>query len=230
MGQEEKIKSALETACKQYNKEHMYELLLSGNDEDAMKWVIAKSIELLGQPQQSPMKTLQECQEDFWNFGYADYDLSTDNENFDNLEQDVVNEIFKAGWEAHASQTQPAQSLPVTEGREWIDFKDLPIDIVDEIARLAFGHKEWITSSVSIRYQPHMKEHYEDAEEFFEATFEGYFMADKTAWYKVQLRPTRDIAMWYSFGGENNQLLHVSNQFNIQRVLSEYLEPSPPKH
>ena len=36
--------------------------------------------------------------DDFWNFGYADYNLSIDEGTFDQLDSDVVKEIFKAGW------------------------------------------------------------------------------------------------------------------------------------
>lgn len=48
-------------------------------------------------------KTLDECKDDFWNFGYADYDLVTDTSedtSFDDLDKEVVDAIFKAGWDA----------------------------------------------------------------------------------------------------------------------------------
>lgn len=43
---------------------------------------------------------LRQASSDFWNFGYADYDLDTDDQNFDELDLNVVETIFKAGWEA----------------------------------------------------------------------------------------------------------------------------------
>lgn len=64
------------------------------------------------------VKTLEECQSDFWNFGYADYDLTSDdpdNPEFDNLDLEVVYTIFKAGWEAallYANQFKTNQNEP----------------------------------------------------------------------------------------------------------------------
>lgn len=115
MEQEEKIKSALETAWKQYNKEHMYELLLSGNDEDAMKWVIEKSIELLGQPQQSPVGNGVE----------AGKRLSeTDMDNlYDKWVCDIDGKLYMTRdlFKLALQELYRSQPLPVTEGRELED-------------------------------------------------------------------------------------------------------------
>lgn len=43
-------------------------------------------------------KTLQQAVSDFWNHGYADYDLSTSDKSFDKLDNQVVETIFSAGW------------------------------------------------------------------------------------------------------------------------------------
>ena len=91
-----------------------------------------------------------------------------------------------------------------------------------EIAALAFGHKEWITTDITVRYNPYIVEHYEDADEYFEMQFEGYFAGDNTAIYKVQLRPSMNVALYYSYKEEKNKILCVDNQNKIQTVLSKY--------
>lgn len=102
-----------------------------------------------------------------------------------------------------------------------IQFNDIPIQTIKDIAVLAFGHKEWITSDINVRYQPYIKEYFEDADEYFEATFDGYFAGNTTAKYKVRIYPNYDIAVWYTYKEEKNKLLHCSNQKQCQQILAD---------
>lgn len=105
-----------------------------------------------------------------------------------------------------------------------IKFKDIPISVIQEIASYAFGKKEWITSEIEVTYQPYIPEWYEDAEEFFEAKFTGYFAGDREAEYRVRLYPDFDVYMWYTYEHRNEKnILHsVSNQSFIQDLLQPY--------
>lgn len=102
-------------------------------------------------------------------------------------------------------------------------FSKIPQEVIKQVAELAFVRKESITSDMKIRYMPYVKEHLEDADEYFEALFEGYFAGDNKAFYRVQLRPSSDVAMWYSYKEEKNVVMHVSNQRQIQKLLSKYI-------
>lgn len=62
-----------------------------------------------------PSKSLAECQSEFWNYGYSDYNLSTNDKEFDDLDSEVVGNIFEAGWDAHAQQFTSA-----VQGEQWI--------------------------------------------------------------------------------------------------------------
>ncbi|WPU91806.1 hypothetical protein SNE25_21035 [Mucilaginibacter sabulilitoris] len=43
-------------------------------------------------------ESAEQAEEDFWNFKYGDYGLSTSIPEFDDLDSEVVSTIFKAGW------------------------------------------------------------------------------------------------------------------------------------
>ena len=112
--------------------------------------------------------------------------------------------------------------VPMVIVEDAVNFcKTTEVDL-KEIAALAFGHKEWITTGITVRYNPHIKEHYEDADEYFEMNFEGYFAGNNKAFYRVQLRPSMNVALWYSYKEEKNKVLHTSNQSKIQNILSKY--------
>ena len=97
-----------------------------------------------------------------------------------------------------------------------LEFKNIPHINLMEIAELAFGHKEWITSDIIVRYNPYVWEDYEDAREYFELKFEGYFAGENKAKYKVEIYPNRNVYIWYTYKEEINKLLHLSNQQKIQ--------------
>ena len=112
--------------------------------------------------------------------------------------------------------------VPMVIVEDAINFSKITEVDLKEIAVLAFGHKEWITTGITVRYNPHIKEHYEDADEYFEMNFEGYFAGNNKAFYRVQLRPSMNVALWYSYKEEKNKVLHTSNQSKIQNILSKY--------
>jgi hypothetical protein len=104
------------------------------------------------------------------------------------------------------------------------EFKNIPIEIVKEIATLAFHSKDWVTSEMEVKYQPYIPEWYEDAEEYFEATFTGYFAGNSTAEYRVKLYPNWNVYLWYTYNktDEKNIVHYVSNQSKIQELLNHY--------
>jgi len=103
-------------------------------------------------------------------------------------------------------------------------FKDIPENVLKEIAALAFNSNDWITSEIDVSYQPYRPEWYEDADEFFLMKFTGYFAGEKTAEYKVYLRPTLNVSLFYSYKEETNIPLCVSNQNKIQNILNQFKE------
>jgi len=95
-----------------------------------------------------------------------------------------------------------------------------------EIAKLAFGHPEWIVSDFHFKYQPYIEEWYEDAREYVSIRFEAYFAGDKTTYYKVEITPELNVALWYlkrqTGMRDIYSVLHILNQRKIQETFTEY--------
>lgn len=101
-------------------------------------------------------------------------------------------------------------------------FQNIPLNVIEKIGKLAFGHDDWITSDINISYYPYIKEHYEDADEFWMISFTGYFAGNHKADYIVRIYPNLNVCIWYTYKDEKNQVLHLSNQNEIQNILNEY--------
>lgn len=121
-------------------------------------------------------------------------------------------------------------NIPYVEIEDVLDFKHIPHEVIKEIAVLAFHSKEWISSDVKVTYYPYIKEHYEDAMEYFQATFTGLFAGNNTAEYVVRLYTTFDVSIHYSYKGDSSRLLHVSNQNRIQELLQPFKAASAKKY
>jgi hypothetical protein len=104
-----------------------------------------------------------------------------------------------------------------------MSFKDIPIDILKEIAELTFcDNRRWVTSEINVRYNEFIPEHYEDASEYWEMIFDGYFAGDNTAKYEVRLYPNFDVFIWYSYKEEKNIVHHPSSQSKVQELLNPH--------
>ncbi len=102
------------------------------------------------------------------------------------------------------------------------EFKDLPHEVLLEIVQMQSSNKEFLVGEPKITYFPYIREHYEDADEFFRVEFEGLCMGSRTAIYTLELRPTLDVHMWYDYQNEGKVVFHVVNQNDIQSLLSNY--------
>ena len=95
-----------------------------------------------------------------------------------------------------------------------------------EIAHLAFGHPDWITSEPIFKYQPYIEEWYEDAREYISVKFEGYFVGNNTTKYKVEIYPDLNVYLWYlkreTGMRDIYSVLHVANQRKIQEKFTEF--------
>lgn len=104
--------------------------------------------------------------------------------------------------------------------------KELTIEQVIEIAKLAFGHPDWIKSEITVQYQPYVEEHYEDAREYFKATFTAYFAGETTTEYRVEITPDLNVILWYVKSDMTHarilSALHTLNQREIQKKFTEY--------
>jgi len=101
-----------------------------------------------------------------------------------------------------------------------MEFKDLTKEQAIEIAKLAFGHDDWITSEIEAKYQPYIPEWYEDAQEAFIVKFEGYFAGTNTKKYVTWIYPNLNVCQYYLDG--HLKTLGVSNQRIIQKKFTEY--------
>lgn len=102
-------------------------------------------------------------------------------------------------------------------------FSSIPHEILKTVAELSFcGDRKWVTSDISVRYNPYIIEHYEDAQEYFEMTFEGYFAGEKTARYRINLYPNFDLALWFNYKDKGWEVLHLSSQSKVQELLQPF--------
>jgi hypothetical protein len=99
---------------------------------------------------------------------------------------------------------------------------DLTKDQLAEIAKLAFGHPEWIVSDLTFFYQPYIKEHYEDAREYQMVEFEGYYMGNTTAHYRIEITPELNVWWFMTNPKGMKNMGGVQNQRLIQQKFTEF--------
>jgi len=99
---------------------------------------------------------------------------------------------------------------------------DLTKEQVIEIAKLAFGYPEWIVSDFDVYYQPYVWEHYEDAREYWMVKFEGYYMGDTTAHYRIEITPELNV-YWSAYTPKGTiNMGGIHNQRQIQQKFTEF--------
>lgn len=96
---------------------------------------------------------------------------------------------------------------------EKMKFKDLTKEQIIEICKLAFGFPEFITSDFNIEYCPYVEEHYSDAREYFNITFES----KNFSFNRFEITPELNVWRWI-----NEKPNHVLNQKKIQDKFKEF--------
>lgn len=99
-------------------------------------------------------------------------------------------------------------------------------ETIIELAKLAYGKPEWITSPIRAVYCPYDERHLDDAREFWLVEFEGYFAGDKTATYRFELQEKLDVVLTYVYESKIHYKIEkgglgISNQRKIHNIITK---------
>ncbi len=106
-----------------------------------------------------------------------------------------------------------AELLVIEECSEYIMMK--------EISKLTYGGitEDWIKSDFELKYQPYIKEHYEDAREYISSKFEAAYMGSVNANYEVTIESNFIVNVAYRNEKHGRGIIGISNQPLIQTLL-----------